>query len=87
MILEQCGISAVGAPGAETWKRHHARLFYGFAKVYIFGDGDKAGQNFSKKVYDSLSNGTIVPMPSNTDVNDLFLAQGRSGILNLIEEK
>lgn len=86
MILEQCGISAVGAPGAETWKRHHARLFAGFSKVYIFGDPDKAGQSFNKKVYDSLSNGTIVPMPNGLDVNDFYIVNGKQEVLNLIEE-
>ncbi len=28
--LESVGLPAVGVPGANSWKRHHARLFNGF---------------------------------------------------------
>lgn len=80
LILGQAGFSAVGVPGANSWKRHHPRLFAGFTKVFIWGDGDKAGQQFSRTVMESLDTGIIVSMPPGTDVNDLYLADGVEGL-------
>jgi DNA primase len=80
LILGQAGFSAVGVPGANSWKRHHPRLFAGFTKVFIWGDGDKAGQQFSRTVMESLDTGIIVSMPPGTDVNDLYLAEGVEGL-------
>lgn len=76
LILEQAGFSAVGVPGANSWKRHHPRLFAGFSKVFIWGDGDKAGQQFARTVFDSLDTGIIVAMNPGEDVNDLYLKGG-----------
>lgn len=80
LILEQVGYHAVGVPGANAWKRHHPRLFAGFSKVFIWGDGDKAGQQFGRTVLDSLDTGIIVAMNPGQDVNDLFLAEGEGGL-------
>jgi DNA primase len=80
LVLGQAGFSAVGVPGANSWKRHHPRLFAGFTKVFIWGDGDKAGQQFSRTVMESLDTGIIVSMPPGTDVNDLYLAEGVEGL-------
>jgi DNA primase len=80
VILEQAGYSAVGVPGANSWKRHHPRLFAGFNRVFIWGDGDKAGQQFSRTVFDSIDTGIIVAMNPGQDVTDLFLAEGEAGL-------
>lgn len=78
--LEAMGLPAVGAPGANSWEssdyRHHGRLFSGFRKVLIFGDGDDAGRDFAKKVYESMSvdvEAIIIPMPKGEDPNSLFV--------------
>jgi DNA primase len=80
IILTQAGYHAVGVPGANAWKRHHPRLFAGFNKVFIWGDGDKAGQSFSRTVFESVDTGIIVGMPVGKDVNDLYLAEGEAGL-------
>lgn len=78
--VEAMGLPAVGVPGSNAWEstdyRHHGRLFAGFRKVLIFGDGDKAGREFAGKVYESMSvdvEAIIVPMPANEDCNSLFV--------------
>lgn len=80
LILGQAGFSAVGVPGANSWKRHHPRLFAGFSKVFVWGDGDKAGAQFARTVMDSLDTGIVVGMPQGMDVNDLYLAEGIEGL-------
>lgn len=80
VILEQAGYSAVGVPGANSWKRHHPRLFAGFGKVFIWGDGDKAGQQFSRSVFESIDTGIVVGMNPGQDVNELFLNEGEAGL-------
>lgn len=80
VVLEQAGYHAVGVPGANSWKRHHSRLFAGFNKVFIWGDGDRAGQQFSRTVFDALDTGVVVAMNPGQDVNDLFLAEGEEGL-------
>lgn len=80
VVLDQCGLSAVGVCGANSWKRHHPRMFSGFTRVYVWGDGDKAGGEFARKVYDSMTSVTMIKMKSGMDVTDLFLAEGQDGI-------
>lgn len=86
VILEQCGYPAVGVCGANSWKRHHPRMFAGFEKVYVFGDGDDAGRQFSAKVASTLLSVVRVNMSAGKDVTDLFMEQGPEGIQKLIEE-
>jgi len=86
VILSQCGLKAIGVSGANSWKRHHPRMMAGFEKVYIFGDGDKAGTEFAKQVNASLDNGVRVALPENMDVNDFYLKNGVSALLGLMSE-
>lgn len=80
VILEGCGLHAVGCTGVSTWKRHHPRMFAGFSTVYIFGDGDQPGREFASRVAASVSAGRVITMDDKQDVTDLFLSQGKSGI-------
>jgi DNA primase len=88
MILEQCGFHAVGVVGANSWKgkKHYPRMFTGFTKVFILGDGDDAGQKFAKDVYESITGGTMVRLPQGQDVNDVFVQDGEAGIRKLLGE-
>lgn len=86
IILTQCGLYSCGVTGAQNWKRHHRCNFAGFRRVYIFGDGDKAGQDFSKKVFESLDNGVRVNLPPGKDVNDVWLDGGKESVLSLMED-
>lgn len=86
VILEQCGYPAVGVCGANSWKRHHPRMFAGFEKVYVFGDGDDAGRQFSAKVASTLLSAVRVNMNAGQDVTDLFMENGAEGIRAVFEE-
>jgi len=83
LILEQCGLDAVGVCGAHSWKAHHPRMFADFEEVLVFGDGDDAGQEFVKSVVGSLRNARAVSMPEGMDVNDMYLRDGKAGILEM----
>jgi DNA primase len=61
-------------------------MFAGFQKVFIFGDGDKAGTDFSKTVNDSLTNGQRILLPTGLDVNDVYLQGGQEKVLALMQE-
>ena len=80
VVLSSLGFDAVGVCGANSWKRHHGRMFAGFTRVFVWGDGDDAGQRFVGKVADSLLSVQRCKMGSGQDVTDLFLAEGEAGI-------
>jgi DNA primase len=86
IILNQLGYPSLGVSGSNNWKRHHPRMFAGFQRVYIFGDGDKAGTSFSKDVNESLSNGIRISLPTGFDVNSLYISQGEDAIHKLLED-
>lgn len=86
MILQQCGLPAVGAPGASTWQERHDVAARGFNAVYAWGDGDAAGREFSLKLYQRLDNVRIVTMPDGQDVNALYLREGEAGVRRLMQE-
>lgn len=85
LTLEQCGYRAVGVPGANSWRSHHPRVFSGFEKVFVFGDGDKAGREFVKTVLSTLDCAVGVNMAESEDVNSLFIRGGQAAIEKLLE--
>lgn len=84
--LVAAGFHAVGVCGADSWKRHHPRLFAGFDKVYIFGDGDDAGRKFSRTVCGSIPSGIEVILPEGQDVNSILVAGGPEAVRELVGE-
>jgi hypothetical protein len=84
IVLVQLGLPAVAAPGASSFRRHHARLFAGFSKVYIWGDGDSAGKGFAKGINTALKNGVMVHCPDGEDVNSLLVSGNRQKIFHLM---
>jgi DNA primase len=77
-----CDIPAVGIPGANNWKPHFARVLEGFDRIFVIGDGDKAGQEFARNVSKKLDAALPVVMPDGMDVNDVYLADGAVGVMN-----
>ena len=75
-------VPAVGVPGVTAWKPHFAKLFTGYDTVYIVGDNDQKedgtnpGAEFSRRVQSEVSNGVIVTLPPNMDINDFYLTNG-----------
>lgn len=71
-----CGIPAVGVPGVNNWKKHYTRLLSDFDKVFLFADGDNAGNEFGKTLARELGNLVIVHMPEGEDVNSIYRTHG-----------
>lgn len=85
VVLAHCvGIPAVGIPGATNWKPHYRRVLEDFDSVFIFGDGDKAGNEFTSTLVKELDGAVPVRLPDGKDVNDLYLSGGAEAIYSLI---
>lgn len=84
--LGVAGFHAVGAPGSNSWKRHHPRMFVGFLRVLVFGDGDAAGQKFAIEVCESLRNSINVRLPDGADVNSILVSEGPESIQAIVRE-
>lgn len=80
------GQPVVGLPGANAWRPHHPWHFRGFARVLVWADGDKAGQDLARMLRKELSAAEIVTMPQGQDVTDVFVQLGAEGIIKLAGE-
>jgi DNA primase len=74
--LAVCGLHAVGVPGVTSWKKHHPRLFAGFSRVFIWGDGDQPGRGFAEKLAREIDQAIVVPVPDGADCNSLLVERG-----------
>jgi DNA primase len=76
ITLSHCvGISCIGVPGANSWKKHYTRLLADFERVFVFADGDQAGTEFARSLARELPV-TIVQLPEGEDVNSLYVRHG-----------
>lgn len=83
VILTECGLDAVGLPGATTWAPYMRRLFAGFSKVWVWADPDEAGAEMAGRLAKALPASRQVRLTEG-DVNDTYLSKGRDGLLELI---
>lgn len=79
-----CGIPAVGVPGANNWKSHYARVLEGFDRVFVLGDGDTAGREFTRNVGKKVAGAVCIDLPEGNDVNDVFQHGGAAAVMNLL---
>jgi len=76
------GIPSVGVAGVSQWKPWFPKLFEGYSKVLIFADNDvkedgrNPGQELAKRIKEDLDKATVVMLPDNQDVNEVFLTHG-----------
>ena len=70
------GLPTVGVPGANAWQSHFAPLFAGYRTVYLFTDGDEAGEKLAASVTKELGNVKVIPFPEGEDVNSVLVSQG-----------
>ena len=84
MTLVQCGIPAVGIPGAKQWQHHWRLLFADYDVVKVITDGDKAGHEFGKKVSSEVEGTTIISLPDGEDVNSVYTKFGEDKLRELI---
>lgn len=90
ITLEACGLRAIGVTGANAWKPYYQRLFAGFSTVYVWGDSDKAGQEFIRKVCEDILSAVPVRIGASSgvnDVNELFVTHGQQAVLDTLEAK
>jgi DNA primase len=93
VLAGEVGVPAVGVPGVGAWKPWFPKLFEPYRRVFVFadndnkkGDGSNPGMELAKKIKDSVERATIVHMPENLDVTDVFLARGADWFLGKVEE-
>lgn len=82
MIAAQCGLPAIGIPGASAWQDHYTAVFEGYERVIICGDNDDtgAGKKFAAQVAKDVPNPAVMLMPEGHDVNSYFLEYGARGL-------
>lgn len=84
VVLDQVlGEPVVGVPGTGSWKAHCPWHFRGFERVLVWGDGDKAGQDFARMLRKDLPAAEIVTMPNGHDVNSLYVESGAEALKKL----
>lgn len=83
MVLTSLGLPAVAIPGASGWANHHRRMLAGFSRVWVWGDPDDAGADFTNKVTKSLRSAKGVRLQTG-DVTETFQASGAKAIFDLI---
>lgn len=83
IILNKLGIPAVGVAGAQAWQSdYYPRIFADFSTILIFGDGDEAGRAFARNIANDLPEATIINMPDDYDITDLYLDGGNDALLD-----
>lgn len=88
LIIKQCGIPAIAIPGANAFQPHHARMLAGFSRIWVFGDPDQAGAEFTTTIVNRLPRSAKGVNMRGGDVSEIFVASGNDpqSILSLIKE-
>lgn len=84
ITLSQIDIPAVGVPGTGGWRPHFNRIFEDYQRVYMFADGDAAGEKFGNKLSSEVG-AIVISMPEGMDVNDAYLKLGAEYLYGRIE--
>jgi DNA primase len=85
MVLTQCGLPAVAFPGANNFKGHQARMLAGFNRVYVWGDPDQAGAEFTTRILNRLPRSGRAIQLRVGDVTETYLAGGVRAIYDLLK--
>lgn len=83
VILNRVGLPAVAIPGASGWLPHYRPVLAGFNRVFVWGDPDDAGADFTNRVCRALSSAKGVRL-RNGDVTDNYLRGGAEALHSLI---
>nr|WP_306428151.1 toprim domain-containing protein [Brevibacterium sp. 68QC2CO] len=84
MVLAQCGLNAVGVPGASNWSRKFALTLAGFKDVCICRDNDAAGEKLAGNIAKDIEASRTVVFDEK-DVTDFYLAHGREALLEKLK--
>lgn len=86
----QCGLPAVGVPGARAWQGFMRRAFDGYDSVFFLADKDDKqgdGEDFAEKAAGMVKNGRIILMEMDgvgMDVNSLVNTYGPEALIKKI---
>jgi len=75
-------IPAIGIAGVSQWKPHFQKMLEGFDRVIIFADNDlkedgrNPGMELAKRIKEDVEKATVISLPENKDVNQVFLEDG-----------
>lgn len=83
IILNQLDLPAVAIPGASGFQGHHRRMLAGFSRVWIWGDPDTAGAEFTNRVTRMLRSAKAVRLRGG-DVSETYLTEGARAIYALV---
>ena len=64
-------VDVLGLPGAATWKREWAAYLKGYAAVYLFPDGDRAGARLAQRLSVDVPHVIRVQLPDGCDVRSV----------------
>ncbi|WP_245598184.1 toprim domain-containing protein [Haloglycomyces albus] len=79
----QCGLTAVGLPGAQAWQRPLRLAMQGIRRVVILADDDAAGHQFAGAVAADVDGAEVVPVTGG-DVTSVCTANSRERIRELV---
>ncbi|MEU7570356.1 toprim domain-containing protein [Micromonospora sp. NPDC049240] len=83
VILNKIGLPAVALPGANNFKPRHRRMLAGFSRVWVWGDPDDAGAEFTNKITRALRQAKGVRLRDG-DVTDTYLKGGAEALLKIL---
>lgn len=86
VILNKIGFHAVAIPGANNFKWRHRKMLAGFSRVWVWGDPDEAGAEFTNKITKSMRQARGVPLRDG-DVTDTYMKHGAKHLFDLIGER
>lgn len=83
---ELVGIPSIGIPGAKSWKPWWTHILSDFRRVYVWTDGDEAGEQFGRKVQKEMgSKAVVIPFPAGEDMNSMYMKFGKAHILEMMK--
>lgn len=85
VILNKIGLPAVALPGANNFKPRHRRMLAGFSRIWVWGDPDDAGAEFTNKICRSLRQAKGLRLRDG-DVTDTYMKGGEQALLAVLEE-
>ena len=87
---ENLRIPSMGIPGAEMWRNQveiWKPIFKDFTRVYLFADGDEAGDRLAHAVSESLGwRIRVIRCPEGEDVSSMIKMERSSELTQMIED-
>ena len=86
LVLRMLGLPSVAIPGANNWKARHRENLLGFSRIFVWGDADDAGADFTLKITRQLRQAVGVRLPTKNDITSLYNRDGSEAILRALDE-